>query len=194
MAYFVSGAGGGERVINMIIALPKIEDARGIRSILLKNGFHVTGVCTSGAQVLSQIDGWSDGIIVCGYKLGDMMYSELHDCLPPGFDMLLMASQRAMNDCLDNNIVCLSMPFKVHDLVDTVSMMSCAVTRRRRKAKQKPKERNEEETALIREAKELLMNRNNMTEEEAYRYLQKCSMDSSTSLVETAQMVLTMFQ
>ena len=56
----------------MIIALPRIEDARGIRSILLKNGFNVTGVCTTGAQVLSQIDGWSDGIILCGYKLNDL--------------------------------------------------------------------------------------------------------------------------
>lgn len=180
-------------MINIIIALPKIEDARGIRSILLKNGFNVTGVCTTGAQVLSQIDGLADGIIICGYKLHDMMYSELHDCLPAGFDMLLMASQRAMNDCLDNNIVCLSMPFKVHDLTGTVSMMSQTISRRQKKAKQKPKERNAEETKLIKEAKELLMSRNNMTEEEAYRYLQKCSMDSSTSLVETAQMALAMF-
>ena len=180
-------------MINVIIALPRIEDARGIRSILLKNGFNVTGVCTTGAQVLSQIDGWSDGIILCGYKLNDMMYSELHDCLPSGFDMLLMASQRAVNDCLDNHIVCLSMPFKVHDLVDTVSMMSYAVTRRRKKAKHKPGERSAEEAALIQAAKELLMSRNHMTEEEAYRYLQKCSMDSSTNLTETAQMVLAMF-
>ncbi len=48
-------------------------------------------------------------------------------------------------------------------------------------------------TMLIKEAKELLMFRNNMTEEEAYRYIQKCSMDSGTNMVETAQMVLTMF-
>ena len=177
---------------NIIIALPKIDDARGIRSILLKNGFNVTGVCTTGAQVLSQIDGWSDGIIICGYKLNDMMYSELHDCLPEGFDMLLMASQRAMNDCLNNDIICLAMPFKVHDLADTVSMMSHTIIRRQKKAKQKPKERSAEETALIKEAKELLMFRNNMTEEEAYRYIQKCSMDSGTNMVETAQMVLTM--
>lgn len=180
-------------MINMIIALPRIEDARGIRSILLKNGFNVTGVCTTGAQVLSQIDGWSDGIILCGYKLNDMMYSELHDCLPAGFDMLLMASRRAMNDCFDNNIVCLPMPFKVHDLIDTVSMMSRTMMRRQKKAKQKPKERSAEETKLIKEAKELLMSRNNMTEEEAYRYLQKCSMDSGTGLTETAQMALAMF-
>ena len=43
---------------------------------------------------------------------------------------------------------------------------------------------------MIHEAKLLLMNRNNMTEEEAHRYLQKTSMDNGTSLVETAQMVL----
>ncbi|MCM1174412.1 MAG: ANTAR domain-containing protein [Blautia sp.] len=180
-------------MINIIIALPKIDDARSIRSILLKNGFQVTGVCTAGAQVLSQIDGWNDGIVICGYKLNDMMYSELHACLPDGFDMLLMASQRAMNECLDNDIVCLSMPFKVHDLVDTVSMISHTMIRRRRKAKRKPGERNAGETALIKEAKELLMFRNNMTEEEAHRYLQKCSMDSGTNMVETAQMVLAMF-
>ena len=83
---------------------------------------------------------FSGGIIICGYKLNDMMYSELHDCLPDSFDMLLMASRRAMNDCLNNDIVCLSMPFKVHDLVDTVSMMGHTIIRRQKKAKQKPKD------------------------------------------------------
>ena len=47
-----------------------------------------------------------------------------------------------------------------------------------------------EQEALIRKAKELLMARNNMTEEEAHRYLQKNSMDSGTNIVETAEMVL----
>mgnify|MGYP000556223929 CR=1 FL=1 len=36
------------------------------------------------------------------------------------------------------------------------------------------------------------MERNYLTEEEAHKYLQKCSMDSGTNLVETAQMVLTL--
>lgn len=181
-------------MVNIIIALPKLEDAKGIRNILMKSGFSVTAVCTTGAQVLSQIDEWNDGIIICGYKLTDMMYSGLHECLPKGFDMLMMASQNVMNDCLDNNIVCLSMPLKVHDMVNTVSMMTQAIMRRRKKAKLKPKERNDEERALIKEAKELLMNRNNMTEEEAHRYIQKCSMDSCTNMVETAQMVLSMMK
>ena len=65
---------------------------------------------------------------------------------------------------------------------------------RLRKAKQKPKVRSEEELALLKAAKELLMERNHMTEEEAHRYIQKCSMDSGTGMVETAQMVLTMMR
>ena len=36
--------------------------------------------------------------------------------------------------------------------------------------------------------------KNHMTEEEAHRYIQKCSMDSGTSLTETAQMVLSMIK
>lgn len=62
----------------------------------------------------------------------------------------------------------------------------------RRKQRLRPKERNLEEQNLIMRAKELLMERNNMTESEAHRYIQKCSMDSGTNLVETAQMVISL--
>ncbi|MDE7257890.1 MAG: ANTAR domain-containing protein, partial [Lachnospiraceae bacterium] len=79
-------------------------------------------------------------------------------------------------------------------LINTVDMMSQTIMRRRRRAKSKPKERNSEETAFIKEAKELLMERNHMTEEEAHRYIQKCSMDSGTNMVETAQMILAMMR
>lgn len=181
-------------MINIIVALPKPEDARGIRDLLMKNGFRINAVCTTGSQVLSKIDELNDGLIICGYRLSDMMYSELHDCLPQGFDMLLIVSRDALNECTDNDIMCLAMPLKVHDLINTVDMMGQAIERRRRRARLKPRVRSPEEEAQIREAKELLMNRNNMSEGEAYRYIQKCSMDSGTNMVETAQMVLAMMR
>lgn len=93
-------------------------------------------------------------------------------------------------ECLDNDIVCLAMPFKLNDLINTVEMMSTSIAYKRKERRKKPKERKPEETALIHEAKLLLMNRNNMTEEEAHRYLQKTSMDNATGMVETARMVL----
>ena len=179
---------------NIIVALPKLDDAKGVKNILVRNGFQVAGVCTTGAQTISQADDLNDGIVICSYKLTDMVYSELQECLPSGFEMLLIASDRLLSQCRGEGIVCLSMPLKVHDLVSTVGMMSEGIVRRRRKARQQPKVRNAEQEAVIGEAKVLLMDRNHMTEEEAHRYLQKCSMDSGTNLAETALMVLSMMK
>ncbi len=181
-------------MVNIIVALPKMEDAKGIRGVLMKNGFQVTAVCATGAQVLSQIQDLNDGIVICGYKMTDMIYTELHDCLPDGFDMLLLASQAVVNERRCGDIMSLSMPLKVYDLVNTVEMMCRTITRRRRRDRLKPKQRNPEEEALIKEAKELLMNRNHVTEQEAHRYIQKSSMDSGTNMVETAQMILCMMK
>lgn len=179
---------------NIIVALPRLEDAKGVRNILVRNGFAVTGVCTTGAQAISQADELGSGILVCGYKLTDMVYSELHECLPPEFEMLLLASSRFLSQCEGSGIVCLSMPLKTGDLVSTVGMMAEGIQQRRRRARQMPKVRNAEEETAIREAKALLMERNHMTEEEAHRYLQKCSMDSSTNLAETAFMILSIIK
>jgi response regulator NasT len=179
---------------NIIVVLPKLEDAKGIKNILVRSGFQVTGFCTTGAQAISQADGLHDGIIICSYKLADMMYDQLHECLPYGFEMLLMASQSVISECYGNDIVCLTMPLKVNDLVSTVNMMSDNILRRRRKRKQQPRVRSAEEDAILNSAKELLMERNHMTEEEAHRYLQKCSMDSGTNMVEAAQMILSMME
>jgi len=71
-------------------------------------------------------------------------------------------------------------------------MMVESLSRRRKKLKSQPKERSMEEKELIRQAKELLMERNHMSETEAHRYIQKCSMDSGTNMVETAQMIVSL--
>ncbi len=176
----------------VIVVLPKPEDAKNLKNLLVRNGVSVTGACTTGAQAIVLAEGLNDGIIICGYKLADMIYVQLHQDMPPGFEMLLMASAHIIGGgMVQEGIMCLSMPFKVHDLINTVDMMVRSIERKRRRHKAKPRERSTEEIRLIREAKEVLMNRNHMTEEEAHKYIQKCSMDSGTNLVETAQMVLT---
>lgn len=179
---------------NIIVVLPKPEDARSIRNLLMQNGFQIGGVYTTGSQALGKIDELNDGLVICSYRMSDMMYSELHACLPKGFEMLLLASRNLLGECEGNDIMCLAMPFKVHDLINTVDMMCQAIERRRRRKRQCPRERSPEEEQVIKEAKELLMNRNHMSEEEAHRYLQKCSMDSGTNMVETAQMVFAMMR
>lgn len=180
---------------SVIIALPKIEDAKNIKSLLVRSGISVAGICTTGAQAITLADGLNYGIIICGYKMTDMLYTQLHDDLPFGFEMLLIASRQIIGGgMVDKSVMCLTMPLKAHDLINTVDMMIQSIERRKRRLRAKPKERKPEEVALIKEAKEILMNRNHMSEEEAHRYIQKCSMDSGTNMVETAQMVLAMMR
>ena len=87
-------------------------------------------------------------------------------------------------------VVGLSTPIKVYDLLNTMNMMLQSMDRRRKKRKKELKNRDPKQQETIRRAKELLMARNNMSEGEAHRYLQKSSMDSGTNMVETAEMVL----
>lgn len=60
----------------------------------------------------------------------------------------------------------------------------------KKKQKSKPKVRSESDRKVITAAKELLMERNQMTEQEAHRYIQKLSMDSGNNIVETAIMII----
>jgi len=176
-------------VANIIVVFPKQENAMQIRNILLQNGFSVAGACMSGSYVIHLTDGMEDGIIVCGYKFQDMTYHELREYLPDTFHFLLIASESLWDNGLEEGVVGLALPIVVHDLLDTVSMMNESIESARRWRREHGRMRSAYEKTLIAEAKGLLMERNKMTEEEAHRYLQKCSMDSGNTLVETAKMI-----
>ena len=177
---------------NIMVTFSKLEDGRNIKNILVRNGYQVVAVCTSGAQAIAAADGLSGGIVVSGYRFQDMIYTECRQCLPPAFSYLLIASPSRLGEKPPEGVIYLPMPLKVCDLLGTVEMMVQAQMRIKRKQKSRPKERSREEQELISKAKALLMERNNMTEAEAHRYIQKCSMDSGTNLVETAQMVISL--
>ena len=178
----------------IIVAFSKPGDAKNIKNILMRSGFQVVAVCTSGGQVLTCMEDLNGGIIVSGYRFEDMLYRDILEYMPKEFEMLLVASPNRFGGMMPQGIVCLPMPIKVQVLVDTLEEMCESQTSRKKKRKKQPVQRSEEETKLILEAKELLMERNRMAELEAHRYLQKCSMDSGTNMVETAQMVLAMMR
>lgn len=182
-------------VVSVIVVLPKIDDAKNIKNLLVRNGIAVSGAYTTGAQAIAQADSLDGGIILCGYKLADMLYSQLYEDIPIGFEMLLMASlQYISGGMVREGIMCISMPVKVHELVSTVDAMLLEIERKRRKLRSRPRERSAGDMDVIKRAKELLIEQNHMSEEQAYRYIQKCSMDSGTNMVETAQMVLAMMR
>ena len=182
------------KLADIIVVFPKQDNALKIRNILLQNGFSVIGACTSGTRAAQIADDMEEGIIVCGYKFQDMLYSDLRELLPRAFQFALIATESHWDEGLEDGVIGLSLPIKVHDLINTVNLIceSMDAAKRRRKAKGRVRSTKEKET--IQDAKALLMTRNGMSEEEAHRYLQQCSMESGNNMVETAEMVLSIMK
>ncbi len=178
--------------MNIIVAFPRMEHAKSIKGILNKSGFPVSLICSTGGQILTGAEELGMGIVVCGPRFADMMYDEVREYLPEEFSMLLLASRDTVNFRSTEQIVSVSMPLQVHELIQTMEMMTYRLERRRKKKKSQPHVRTKEEEMLLSQAKNILMERNNFTEEEAHRYIQKNSMDSGNSLMETAQMIISM--
>lgn len=177
---------------NIVVAFPKIQDAKNIRNILVKYGFHVSAVASTGAQALELCDALNDGVLVLPYRLPDMMYMQIKEDLGPGIEMLLLSSRANISES-DGDVVCVEMPLKVNDLINTVAMLVDTVESSRRKRRAKIPVRDDAAKEVIAKAKELLMGRNGLSEAEAHRYIQKTSMNSGNNMKETAEMILELF-
>ena len=168
-------------LVNVIVLFPKQEVARSIRNLLVRSGFEVTAVCATGAQVVQRMEGVEEGLVVCGYKCSDMIYSEVK--------MLLIASRQYLDDCVYPNVIGLSMPLKGYELVEKTREIVTEISEKQRRRKQRPKQRTREEVRLLEEVKELLMQNNQITESEAHAYIQQRSMNSGVGLIEMAKMI-----
>lgn len=170
-------------LVNVIVLFPKQEVARSIRNLLVRSGFEVTAVCATGAQVVQRMEGVEEGLVVCGYKCSDMIYSELREYLSEEVKMLLIASRQYLDDCVYPNVIGLSMPLKGYELVEKTREIVTEISEKQRRRKQRPKQRTREEV------KELLMQNNQITESEAHAYIQQRSMNSGVGLIEMAKMI-----
>ena len=178
-------------ILRIIVAFPKLDDAKKIKNVLNRSGYDDILAFNSASQVIAAANECDGGIVLCGYRLTDMHYSELYGYLPREFQMLLVASPAKLQECSIGSIMCLSMPIHSHELVSTIETMAMELyAAEKRKRRYQPRKRSEKEQKSIDDAKALLMERNHLSEEEAHKYIQKLSMDSGNNLVETAEMIL----
>lgn len=150
-------------------------------------GITVRKICRSGAEVIRTAKKLGGCIVVCSYKLGDMTASELAYDLHRIAMVLAIAPPNQMALCENEELFRLPAPVTRGDLLASVRML---MQMEGRYFRMKPPQRSREEEALVRRAKELLISRNCMTEEEAHRFLQKKSMDTGSKLTDTARMII----
>ena len=167
----------------VIVAFENTKSASRIKEILETSGTASCILCKTADQVRRTVNKLHITAVICGFKRADQSAEALAGDLPSSCAMLVLATQNLLDLLQDEDIFRLASPVSRGDLTASVRML------RRLERILRPR-RSEEEQAVIRRAKELLMDRNGMTEEEAHRFLQKTSMDNSAKMLQTAQLVL----
>ena len=174
----------------ILIAMPQEKDSIHLAELIKSQGFlYDVEVVRTSAEVLRISNDRDYGLVICTKKIMEMSYVELSGYLPEFFGMIILTKDMTA-EITSDNMMKLTMPLKKRELLSTVETMATFLERRIRKKKKAPPRRSAEERKIIDEAKALLMDRNGMTEPEAFRYIQKNSMDQGRSMVESAQMVL----
>lgn len=178
--------------MNIILVFPKQETGKSLRAILRRAGYPVDAVCTTVAQALQAASEYDGGIIVCNYRLVDGMALEIYESAGKRFQFLMIGPKDYVDAREAADIFCLTTPLHASELCETMEVLSIAYARRRKKRRAGPTPRSKEEQRTLDAAKQVLMEKNGLTEEEAHRYIQKASMDSGTGVVETAAMILSL--
>ena len=178
---------------SIIVLMSKIEEARKIGGLLNKHGYRPDLVCSLAADALSESCRLENGVIICGGRLHDMSFVELGDCIPRYFNLIIL-TRNVMNEEYPDRAVKLELPLKMSELIGAIEREFSKYYRRPSDNKVIKQTRNPEDLKYINLAKDLLMKNKGMSEPEAHRYLQKTGMDTGTSLVETARMVILLEQ
>ena len=163
-----------------------------IREIVAKGGFTDAESCSSGEEILRYAGRYGGGLVICGYKVGNMVYSEIREMLLPQFGMLVLLSRtQAAWVEEEAGLFFLVLPVQKPDLLRTVHVV-LELGRKNGDMVLSPgkTERQIEDKLLIERAKLLLMNRYQVSEEDAHRFLQRRSMNRGMKMVQTAQEIL----
>jgi response regulator NasT len=178
-------------VIRTVIAIENESLGNLVFDTLEKNGIPVRYRCGTGAEAIRAIRKMGGGVVICVYKLPDMTADLLSFYLRDQASLLVIAKPQHLSLCDDEGIFKLTIPVKTGELVGAVNML--VQMDHMHSAKAIPR-RSLEDEQLILQAKELLMARSNLTEDAAYRYLQRKSMETCSKLSETAKLIIAAFE
>ncbi len=174
----------------IVVAFENENNRKRICDILEANGMQVKVSCRSGSEAIRAIRKMSGGIVISGYKLAEMTASDLAYDLSGLAMILTIATSQQLELCVNDNIFKLPTPFSRGDLVSSIRML---IQMQEKNYRASPSRRSEKDTADINKAKELLMNKNGMTEDEAHRFIQRRSMDTGVKAAETARLIISSY-
>lgn len=181
----------------IIIAVGNEEAGNKIKQVLAGSGFAVSGVCFSGSEAIRRVRALKPAILLANYELPDTT----------GFDVARVVAGNNLCSVVlltddiqkgyvesrmkDLDIVCLIRPVSRALLLNTVELLIRSRIRiEKLEAEIREMKVNLDTRKLIDRAKGLLMEKSGLSEQEAYRKIQKQSMDTGVPMKEVARSIV----
>lgn len=176
---------------SIIVANSNPDYAKRIAAVLRSSGLYIGGVCSTGAQVIDFANKhYHGGVVVSSVRLRDMPAVRLPRVIGNGYDILYLVGSEFAGMCESLESVSLRLPINRMSLVSTVNMLLNISDYTPLSIRKKLAGGNFDSGKIVKKAKDLLMNRNNLTESQAHRFIQKKSMDNGKKMVETSLIIL----
>ncbi len=186
--------------IRITVAVPSAKAAEKIKYVLQHNG-HSVDICTSSSEVLRRVRQNTPDILLINFDMPDM--SGLQTAAIVGDEnmcsvvLLISPDQRKLcsGQIEDYDITLLSKPINKIALLNTIEVVVQNRSRVQTLSKELTKlKKGMAERKVIERAKGILMKRKSISEGEAYRRIQKMSMDSRISMKDVSQKIIELSQ
>ncbi|MDD2355918.1 MAG: ANTAR domain-containing protein [Lachnospiraceae bacterium] len=174
-------------MIRTVVAITNEQLRGSVADILKRNGINVRMSCRTALEAIRSIRKMGGGVVICSSRLPDMTADDLSYELKGQAYLLVLGRPESLKFCDDEDIFKVPLPVHSDELCGSVRILLQLDERRDRAG---VPERSDEDKEVIIEAKEYLMQHNEMTEEQAHRFLQKRSMETSTPMADVAKLVL----
>lgn len=176
----------------IIIALSNIETANKLKSLLVQEGYDIISLCTSGNELIRLVMQYSPDLVLVSYKFKDMSLLDVYETLYDATSFLAIVNEPYRSFIEeDTDIYCIGTKISSVLLTNSIDLIFQSKRRIRKLKDQVEKlEHTLEDRKLIEKAKGQLMKNSGLTENEAFRYMQKISMDSGRKMRDIASLLL----
>ena len=176
----------------IVIALSNIETANKLKSLLTQEGYDIISLCTSGNELIRLVLQYSPDLVLVGYKFKDMSLLDVYETLYDTTSFLAIVNEPYRSYIEeDTDIYCIGTKISNVLLTNAIDLIFQSKRRIKKLKDQVEKLENTLEVRkLVEKAKGLLMQNSGLTEHEAFRYMQKISMDSGKKMRDIASLLL----
>ncbi|MBT3318369.1 MAG: ANTAR domain-containing protein [Clostridia bacterium] len=178
------------------VALHNVQAAQKIKYALQRNGYSVD-ICTSSSEVLRRVRQGTPDILLINYDMPDMTGLETAAIIGDEniCSVILLIKNEQRKLCIgqieDYDITLHQKPINRIALLSTIDTVIQSRRRVQKLSKELKKlKRGMEERKIIDRAKGILMQAKSISEAEAYRRIQKMSMDSRVSMKDISQKII----